>query len=141
MKKMNDIEVSIHNKNYTLSGYESESYLRAVADYINGKQEEFRRMEGFGRLDGEMKTVLLELNIADDYFKAKSQVEGLTEENKKKGDELFELKHELIAAKTRLEEVELELEILKEDQLESEKKIVRLETELRERGHKNQKKG
>ena len=103
MRKMNDIEVIINNKKYTLSGYESESYLKSVTAYINGKLDEFRAKDAFNRLDAEMKSVLLELNIADDYFKAKSHVEELTEENKKKSDELFDIKHELISLQSRLE--------------------------------------
>lgn len=141
MKKMNDIEVMIHNKKYTLSGYESEGYLKTVADYINGKQDEFRKMENYSRLETELKNILLELNIADDYFKAKNQAEELSAENKKKSEELFDLKHELISAQTRLEEAQKELETLKQEQVENQKQIVRLETELKERSYKGQKHG
>lgn len=139
MKKMNDIEVVINNKKYTLSGYESASYLKSVAAYINGKHDELKVKEAFSRLDVEMRNVLLELNIADDYFKAKQQVEELTKENKKKSDELFDIKHELVTQQTRLEAAQKELQTLKFDQVENQKKIVRLETELKERGMKGQK--
>lgn len=136
MRKMNDIEIVINNRKYTLSGYESESYLKSVAAYMNEKQGEFRAKDSFNRLDTEMKGVLVGLNIADDYFKAKAQVEELTEENQKKGEELFDIKHELISLQSRLEETQKELQALKEEQLESQKKIVRLETEIKERGLK-----
>ena len=139
MRVMNDIEVVIDNKKYTLSGYESESYLKTVADYINNKHQEFRSMDGFYRLEEEVKNVLLELNIADDYFKAKQHVEELTAENKKKSDELFDIKHELISAQSRLEVVQKELQDLKSEQIENQKEIVRLETELKERSHKGSK--
>lgn len=139
MKKMNDIEVVINNKKYTLSGYESESYLKSVASYINGKHEEFKLKEGFSRLDTEMKNVLLELNIADDYFKAKNHVEDLTKDNKKKSDELFDIKHELITLQSRMESAQKELDALKFEQVENQKKIVQLETELKERSNKNHK--
>ena len=139
MEKMNDIEVVINNKQYTMSGYESESYLRMVAAYINGKHEEFKKKEGFIRLDMETKNVLLELNIADDYFKAKTHAEELTKENKKKTEELFDLKHELITLQSRLDSAQKELQALKLEQIENQKKIVRLETELKERSNRNSK--
>lgn len=137
MKKMNDIEVVINNKKYTMSGYESESYLKSVAAYINGKHEEFKLKEGFSRLDTETKNVLLELNIADDYFKAKTHVENLTSDNQKKSEELFDIKHELITMQLRLESAQKELQALKFEQMENQKKIVQLETELKERSNKN----
>lgn len=139
MKTLNGIEVVINNKKYTLSGYESESYLKAVAAYMNGKQDELKAKEGYSRLDTETKSVLLELNIADDYFKAKNRVEELTAENKKKSDELFDIKHELISQQSRLEAAQKELQALKFDQVENQKKIVRLETELKERSAKGSK--
>ncbi|MEG2513303.1 MAG: cell division protein ZapA, partial [Acetivibrio sp.] len=74
MKTKNDIEVVINNKKYMLSGYESDTYLQTVASYINGKAEEYKTMNSFNKLEQDMRTVLIELNIADDYFKAKTHV-------------------------------------------------------------------
>ena len=58
-----------------LSGYESEEYLQRVATYINNKLAELKKLDGYARLSQELKSILLELNVADDYFKAKNQVE------------------------------------------------------------------
>ena len=77
MSEKTSAEVLIGGKVYTLSGYEGEEYLQKVAAYINGKLSEFDSTEGYRRLPGDMKATLLELNIADDYFKAKAQVEKL----------------------------------------------------------------
>ena len=62
-------EVIIDGKVYTLSGYEEEDYLQKVATYINGKINEFQSVESFKRLPQDTKSTLIELNIADDYFK------------------------------------------------------------------------
>ena len=74
MSSKNKTEVLIDGKIYTLSGYESEEYLQRVATYINNKLAEFKKLDGYGRQSKEIKSILLELNIADDYFKAKKQV-------------------------------------------------------------------
>ena len=80
MSEKTSAEVLIGGKVYTLSGYEGEEYLQKVAAYINGKLSEFDSTEGYRRLPGDMKATLLELNIADDYFKAKAQVEKLEQQ-------------------------------------------------------------
>ena len=75
MSAKKSAEVVIGGKLYTLSGYEEEEYLQRVAGYINNKIAEFNEVEGFKRLTPDMKSTLIELNIADDFFKAKGQVE------------------------------------------------------------------
>ena len=80
MSSKNKTEVLIDGKIYTLSGYESEEYLQRVATYINNKLAELKKLDGYARLSQELKSILLELNVADDYFKAKNQVEMVEEE-------------------------------------------------------------
>lgn len=99
-------DVLIGGKIYTLSGYESEEYLQKVANYINNKLNEFEEVERFRRLPADMKSTLLELNIADDYFKAKDQAEKLEEDLREKEKEIYELQHDLISAKIRVESSE-----------------------------------
>ena len=77
MSVKTDTQVIINGKMYTLMGYESEEYIQKVASYVNGKISEFNKMEGFYRQPLDMQSVLLQLNIADDYFKAKKQAEAL----------------------------------------------------------------
>ena len=80
MSSKNKTEVLIAGKIFTLSGYESEEYLQKVATYINNKIAEFKKLDGYNHQTKENKSILLELNIADDYFKAKKQVEMVEEE-------------------------------------------------------------
>lgn len=61
----------IDGKVYTLSGYESQEYLQKVATYINDKIAEFKMLDEYKRIPSDMRSTLLALNIADDYFKAK----------------------------------------------------------------------
>ena len=106
MSSKNKTEVLIDGKIYTLSGYESEEYLQRVATYINNKLAELKKLDGYARLSQELKSILLELNVADDYFKAKNQVEMVEEELAQKDQELYDLKHELISTQIKLEDAE-----------------------------------
>ncbi len=106
MATKNDTEVIIGGKVITLSGYESEEYLQKVATYINNKILEYNKIESYRRQPLEMQSILLQLNIADDYFKAKKLIESLEEEIETKDKELYDLKHELIASQIKLESKE-----------------------------------
>lgn len=127
-----DTEVIIGGKVFTLSGYESEEYLQKVASYINNKVAEYNKVDSFKRQSLDTQNVLLQLNIADDYFKAKNQISLLEEELKNKEKEMYDLKHELIASQIKLENTEKNLKELQEEATENTKQIVRMETELKE---------
>ena len=74
MSPKTDTEVIIGGKVFTLSGYESEDYMQKIASYINGKITEYGKLDGFRRQPLDNQNILLQLNIADDYFKAKKQI-------------------------------------------------------------------
>ena len=132
MSTKTDTEVIIAGKVFTLSGYESEEYLQKVASYINNKVAEYNKVDSFKRQSLDTQNVLLQLNIADDYFKAKNQISRLEEEIKNKEKELYDLKHELIASQIKLENMEKTVQTLQFEASEDAKKIVRMETELKE---------
>lgn len=131
MSAKTDTEVIIGGKVFTLSGYESEEYLQRVASYINNKMAEYAKVDAFKRQPLDTQSVLLQLNIADDYFKAKKQINLLEEEIQSKEKELYNLKHELIASQIKLENTEKNVKNLQNEVSESTKKIIRLETELK----------
>lgn len=132
MSSKTDTEVIIGGKIFTLSGYESEEYLQKVASYINNKVDEYSKIDSFRRQPTDTQSVLLQLNIADDYFKAKKQISLLEEELQTKEKELYDLKHELIAAQIKLESTDKRVKEMQTEINESGKKIVRLETELKD---------
>lgn len=128
MAEKRDIQVLIGGKVYTLSGYESEEYLQKIALYINNKMEEMNQIPNYRRLGADMKKTLLELNMADDYHKAKKQVEMLEADMEEKDKTEYDLKHELIAAQIQLEKADKEIERLKSEINDLQKQIVKLET-------------
>ncbi len=130
MSAKNETEVTIGGRTYTLSGYESEEYLQKVAAYINGKLSDFKKSDSYRRHTIDMQAVIIELNIADDYFKAKKTADGLEADMEAKDKEIYDLKHELISAQIKLDSLTQEIESLKSEIGENQKTIVRLETEL-----------
>lgn len=133
MSAKTDTEVIIGGKVFTLSGYESEEYLQKVASYINNKLNEYGKVESFKRQPLDTQSVLVQLNVADDYFKAKKQIAILEEDLQGKEKELYDLKHEIISAQIKQESAEEQIKSLKKDLADKEKKIVQLETELKKK--------
>ena len=106
MAVKNTAQVVIGGKIITLGGYESEEYFQKVASYINNKIAELSEMPGYSRQPMETKHTLLSLNITDDYFKAKKQAEIFEQDLQQKDQEMYELKHELISLRMKLDETE-----------------------------------
>ena len=125
----NCTEVLIGGKVFTLSGFESEDYLQRISTYLNHKIAECGSIEGFQRQSAETRSTILALNIADDYFKAKKQGAVLENDVEQKDKEMYDLKHELISTQIRCENLEQEIERLKEENQQLQMKIVKLETE------------
>lgn len=131
MATKNSVQVLIGGKVYTLGGYESDEYLQKVAGYLDQRIAEVTQNELYRSSSYDMKRVLVELNIADDYFKAKKQAELLEEEISGKDKELYDIKHEMIAVQLKLENTEKRLNKNKKELQEAQKKIIQLETELK----------
>ena len=86
----NYTEVLIGGKVFTLSGFESEDYLQKVSTYLNHKIEECTSSDGYRKQSAETRSVLLALNIADDYFKAKKQGGALESDIEAKDKEMYD---------------------------------------------------
>lgn len=110
MNSRNYTDVIIAGKVYTLGGYESEEYLQRVAAYLNGKLGELRKLDGFFRQTADYQNILLELNVADDYFKAEAKLAQLAEQAEEQEKELYRLKHQLVTTQLKLDEMKKELE-------------------------------
>ncbi len=128
-----DSDVTIAGKVYTLTGYESEEYLQRVAAYINSRISEYQRSDGFRRLPVETQNVLMLLNIADDFFKAKEQLDQLSADLEKRDKETYDLKHNLVVQMTKMEALEKTFKELQEENSRNQRKVIELEAELRGR--------
>ena len=126
MSAKNVIDVIIDGKIYTIGGFESEAYLQKLATYISSKQDDAYRRQKI-----DTQKTLLEINIADDYFKAKKQADFLQVEIEEKDKENYDLKHDLITADMKIESLEAQLQEAKDKNIELQKEIVKLQTELK----------
>ncbi len=125
-----DGEVVIGGKVYTICGYENEEYFQKIAAYINSKLNEFYSSDAMKTLNQDYRNILMQINIADDYFKAKKQIQLMEEEMRAREKEIYDLKHELISNQIKLENSEKTGKKLTEKIADKEKEIITLQAKL-----------
>ena len=70
-----------------------EAYLQEVASYLNGKMSQLQSDEDYRSVPFDMRNVLLQLNLADDYFKARSEIRRVQKLLEEREQDLADLKH------------------------------------------------
>ena len=103
MASKKEVQVIIDEKVITLSADESVEYMQKVALYINNKKSECKLSEQYSKLTQDYQALLLALNIADDYFKAKEKVDSLQAEITKLEKQNYDIQHEQIEMKIKYE--------------------------------------
>lgn len=131
MKNRNVTEVLIDGRKYTICGFESDEYLHKIAAYINRKISEFKKRDSYQRLNPDMRNVLLAINIADDYYKQNRKAGEYRSENQLKDKMVLEMKHEIIDLQEKVKKLETDRDGLETSLESSEKKIIELETKLK----------
>lgn len=132
MDSKNYTQVLIDGKIYTLGGSEDEGYLQRAASYVNEKNNTLRKIPGFSKQSVEYQTVMAELNMADDYFKALEHSQDLEHQRDELERETYSLKHELVSTQMKLEVVLRDLEDRQRELEELTREKHRLERKLRE---------
>ena len=133
MKDKNDVEVLINGRKYTICGFESAEYLQQIASYINRKFIDLRKKDYYARMDLDLRNILLAINIADDYYKAKKKASEYRTESELKDKMVLDMKHEIIELQETIKKQKAELE-KRENSLErAEKKNIELETRLKQK--------
>ncbi len=130
MSAKKSVSVLIGGKVYTLSGYESEDYLQKVAFYINGKIDEITAIEEAKRMTPDMKATLIELNIADDYLKARTQIEKYENDIENRDKDIYDLKHKLMSSNAKFEDMEKKYNDVVKENDELKKQKAKLEASL-----------
>ena len=117
----NDIDITIGGKTFTLSGVESEEYLREVAAYLNAKIKEFSEDSSYWRLPNDLRNVMLQFNLADDYFKEHSRAEALEvrvqdleEQGSRSAREIEELRAAVQESEARIKTLESDADGLRD---------------------------
>ena len=130
MNKKTDVEVIINNKKYVICGYESPDYMEQIAIYINKKLSVLKNEDWYNRIDTDLKNILLEVNLADDYFKAEQKVRELESDRTQSNEDLFDLKHDAVRRQTELELLHGKIEELEKKYQEAQKTIIELNAKL-----------
>ena len=133
-EKVINVEVLIQNKRYTLSSDKDEQYVQRMVSYLNQKYDTLKLENSYNRLNSSDRMLLLELSLAEDCVKASEKQREQEEKGRQSQSEIQKLKHDLISLQTQNEELEKKLQMEKFAKSELEKKCIRLETELLERG-------
>lgn len=125
MSEKHYAQVLIDGKIYTLGGTEETQYLQKVASYINDKMALLKTQEGFGKQNQEYQSVMLQLNIADDYFKAAEQEKDCRKQRDDLEKETYSLKHELVTTQMKLESLEHKLQELEQKYKNAEDELLK----------------
>ncbi len=104
MASKHNVEFLIDGKIYRMSGFEEQEYIARLASYINARMEEFSRAENWRRLPADQRAVMVEMNLADDLFKAKALLERREEELARAEKDLYETKARLAELLAKEEE-------------------------------------
>ncbi len=79
---------------------------------------EYEGLDEWKRLPNDMKSTLIAINIADDYFKAKALAEKYESDVSEKEKEVYDLKHELIGNQMKMESLEDDVRKLEDEKKE-----------------------
>lgn len=130
MQKRTEVKVIINDRPFCIMGIDDEENLQKIATYLNSKYAAVKEMKGYRNLDKDKKEMLVLINAADDYLKGRQQLAEKQAELEQKDKDIFDLKHDMLADRARIKELEDMLEQVKAARMEDQKKIVRLETEI-----------
>lgn len=108
----NRVTIEIMGQQYTVLGRETEEYLHSIALYVDKKIKELNN-KGYA-MNNVMLAVLTALNIADELFKAKQDLEIAQKQAAKPGRELEDVRYRLRKAKEETVGFKTDIENLKQ---------------------------
>ena len=127
MEKKNCFNITIAGKSYTLCGNESNEYLKNVGSYIENKYNSFAEEVAFRSQPMDMQHILMQLNIADDYFKCREELYISKRKYEEQSIELEKLKSSLVAMQVKYENLESGTKLIEKKYQQVKDKISRLE--------------
>ncbi|MFO7814785.1 MAG: cell division protein ZapA [Halanaerobiales bacterium] len=109
-KELNKVSIRILEEDLVVKGKVSEKYVKKLAEHINNIGQEIQ--ETYPRLPRRTLLGLTMVNIADEYFKMKSELQEMKKENK----DLREVRDKLIKDNNTLKRDNRELNKLLEEE-------------------------
>ena len=110
----NRVEVVIDGQIITLVSDEREEYMQSVALYIDKKLGEIRSSKSNNPVNEHLRTLLISVNIADDYFKAVEQRKELEETHRAYINEMGRMQEENQLLAEKLHELQAQISYVRE---------------------------
>jgi len=111
----NRVDVLIDGKVVTLKSTESEEYLHRLARYIDKKITDTTSASKTSMVDERTRTLLIALNVADDYFKSVEGVKELETMHKKILKEMERMQKENTTLQSKIKSIEADLETARKE--------------------------
>lgn len=127
MEEKSELSVVIDGKVYRLSGG-SDSYLQKLASYVDGRIRELKTQPGYNKLSTEYRDILLALNITEEVFKLRDEIEVFNQDSRDREEELYKLKQEIVDKKLQIDAANKLVEDYKAKVNELQKRMIGLET-------------
>ncbi|MCL2605358.1 MAG: cell division protein ZapA [Defluviitaleaceae bacterium] len=113
----NHVDVVVNGEIFSIRSTESVEYLQKLAHYAGKQMDIIAKRYAAVRLSERERTLLVALNIANDYYKVEPQLAQLTAEHKrllnehtKVSDENIKLEEEVLRLKRELSQKQAELD-------------------------------
>lgn len=110
----NRVEVVIDGQIITLVSDEPESYMQKVALYIDKKLSEIKTTKPNKPVSEHLRTLLISVNIADDYFKAVEKRQALEDTHEAYVHEMGRMQEENLLLNEKLHELQAKLSFSQE---------------------------
>lgn len=127
MDKRNSFDITIAGKSYTLCGNESNEYLKSVGSYIEEKYNSFAQELSFRSQPMDTQHILLQLNIADDYFKCREELYISKRKFEEQALELEKLKSSLVSMQVKYENLEASTKLIEKKYQQMKAKLSKVE--------------
>lgn len=127
MEKKNSFNITIAGKSYTLCGNESNDYLKNIGSYIENKYNSFAEELSFRTQPMDMQYILMQLNIADDYFKCREELYISKRKYEEQALELEKLKKSLVTMQVKYENLESSTKLIEKKYQQAKDKLYRYE--------------
>ena len=106
----NKVDVVIGGEITTLKSNEKPEYLQKLALYVDHKTTEILSKNSSASINEKMRTLLIALNIADDYFKIKDKYDKLFVLHERFVNEMTRLQQDNTALTQKVNKLENQLE-------------------------------
>ena len=102
----NKVNVMIGGEVITLKSSEDEAYLQRIARYIDQKLADLMSVNVTASINEKVRTLLIAVNLADDYFKASDKLERLNTDHEKFITEIGRMQQENMMLKEKFHELQ-----------------------------------